>query len=41
MCGHRYDHADELQITSLRADDVPSLIAVLFINSLFQDEKST
>lgn len=35
MCGHRYDHADELQITNLRVDDVPSLIAVLFINCLF------
>lgn len=38
MCGHRYDHADELQITNLRVDDVPSLIAVLFINSLFHDD---
>jgi len=37
MCGHRYDHADELQITNLRVDDVPSLIALLFINCLFRD----
>lgn len=37
MCGHRYDRADELQITSLRAGDVYSLIAVRFINCLSHD----
>lgn len=36
MCGHRDDYADKLQITSLRVDDVPSLIAVLFINCLLR-----
>lgn len=29
MCGHRYDHANELQITNVRVNDVLSLIDVV------------